>query len=89
MTNEEHETVLNFDYAENVLKVFTTREGVYNGIKRRLGETALLECSLTEKRQSWSMIIPLKFCRNPALICKILNPDEKTEMPEGVFGNAA
>jgi hypothetical protein len=89
MTNEEHETVLNFDYAEQVLKVFTTREGVFNGFKRRLGEAALMECSLTEKRQSWSMVIPLKFCRNPAMISKLINPDEKTEMPEGGFGNAA
>jgi hypothetical protein len=88
MTSEEHETLLNFDYAGDVLRVYTTREGVFNGIKRRLGETALLECSVTERRSAWEMVIPMKFCRNPSLICKILNPDEKTEMPEGIF-NAA
>jgi hypothetical protein len=87
MTNEEHETVINFDYAENAVKVFTTREGVYNGFKRRLGDEALLECTVEEKRQSWSLIIPMKFCRAPALICKVVNPDQKSEMPEGIFNS--
>lgn len=86
MTNPEHETIIHFDYESKMVGIYTTREGVKSGIKRRLGEDILNDCEvIRDTKQSWEIEIPFKYCRTPQLICKLINPDEKTPMPEGIF----
>ena len=81
MQAEEHETHIWFDYASNTVKVYTTREGVRNGILRRLGpQEGIAEESTGRGR--WSITIPMDLCRSPELICKLLNEEEKTPMSE-------
>lgn len=88
MTTGEHETTINFDYENNMVSIYTTREGVRNGILKRLGDKAMKKVEFTDKYQQWQFEIPMNMCRSAQLVTKLINPDEKTPMPEGVF-NAA
>ncbi|MEL6224922.1 MAG: hypothetical protein AAFR31_20000 [Cyanobacteria bacterium J06627_8] len=80
MLISEHETTINFDYEERVVRIYTTREGVYNGVIRRLGKEVDYQPSGTVN--AWSFVIPMAACRTPEFICKLLNPDEKKAMTE-------
>lgn len=79
MTLEEHETQISFDYAGQVVRIYTTREGVKNGILKRLG---VQEGVTTEGNGPWTLQVPMTMCRGPQLIVKLLNPSEKTPMSE-------
>jgi len=80
MTNEEHETTLNFDYAHKVLRVFTTRRGVYDGFVKRLGAENIQQ--LAETDRTWAFVVDLKLCRSANAIAKLINPDAKTPMSD-------
>ena len=80
MTLEEHETQISFDYSQRVVRVYTTREGVKNGILKRLGEQP--DVTVEDGDGYWSLILPMSACRAPQLIAKLLNPDEKTQMSD-------
>ncbi len=79
MKAEEHETNINWDYFERVIRVYTTREGVKTQILRRLGAEHAPE---VKGNGPWTMTIPFSVCRAPQLIAKLLNPDERTPMTD-------
>jgi hypothetical protein len=90
------ETSIIYDYDINQVRVFTDREGVKNGILRRLGDVEGLKITphffvkrdketkeVVERRESsWMITIPMEVCRGAEMICKLINPDEKTVMTE-------
>lgn len=80
MTLQEQETNLVFDYAGKVVRVYTTREGVYNGFCRRLGADKVT--LIRQTSSDWSFTVPMDDCRGPEAIAKLLNPDEKRPMSE-------
>lgn len=80
MTNEEHETTISYDYADRVVRVYTTREGVRNQILKRLGDQEGV--SFVETLRSWSFTIPMQYCRSADMVVKLLNEDEKQPMSE-------
>lgn len=75
------ETTITYDYQIKQVRIFTDREGVKNGILRRLGDIEGLRCEQCGK-SSWRMWIPMDVCRSPEMICRLLNPDERTPMTE-------
>lgn len=79
MSIEEHETQISFDYAEQIVRIYTTREGVKNGVLRRLGDQESVTCF---GNGPWNLTVPMSMCRGPQLIVKLLNPEEKTPMTE-------
>ena len=81
MQVSEHETTINFEYDQRVVRIYTTREGCANGIIRRLGDASEFKQERLNSF-SWSFTIPMGDCRSPELIVKLLNPDEKTPMSE-------
>lgn len=90
MTGEEHETNINFDYSDGVIRIYTTRLGVYSRLIKRLGDEALGRCQVEQMNsRAWQMTIPMDLCRDASMVVKLTNPDEKTEMPSGVFDRNA
>ena len=80
MSIEEHETTVTWDYKDQVVRIYTTREGVKNGFLKRLGQDKSPE---VKGSGPWSFVVPFADCRAPQLIAKLLNPDERTPMSEG------
>ncbi|MBW4441110.1 MAG: hypothetical protein KME10_07735 [Plectolyngbya sp. WJT66-NPBG17] len=67
MTIDEHESMIAFDYAEKMVRIFTTRSGVVNQIQKRSNNQAIVQ----DNGGSWSINLSMELCRNPALIVKI------------------
>jgi|GEM_PF-1163463 len=80
MKLEEQETTITYDYADSVVRIYTTREGVKNGIVRRLGEQEGLK--VTASSSSWSIVVPMALCRSGDMIVKLLNPEERQPMSD-------
>jgi hypothetical protein len=78
-----HETNITFDYEIRQIRVFTTREGCYNGFVRRLGAEHV---DLKEKsRNSWRFNVSMDVCRGPEMIAKLINPEQKQPMPQSLI----
>ena len=80
MLISEHETTINFDYEHDLVRVYTTRVGVVNGIRKRLGNE--VDYDSKQMGHGYSLTLPMTACRSPEFICKLLNPDEKKAMTE-------
>jgi hypothetical protein len=74
-----HETSIVYDHEISQVRVFTDREGVKNGIVRRLG---VVHGLTVDGDGPWSLRIPMQFCRGPEMITRLLNEDEKKPMTE-------
>ena len=70
------ETSIVYDYEIKQVRIQSDRDGVINGILRRLGNQ---EGVVHNGR---FLTIPMHLCRNPSLIVKLLNPDERTAMSD-------
>ena len=75
----EHETILTWDYQDQVIRLYTTREGVKNGILKRLGPDAAPK---VQGNGPWAFVVPFEHCRAPQLIAKLLNPEERVPMSD-------
>jgi len=75
------ETSITYDYEIKQVRVFTDREGVKNGILRRLGDVEGLSCEQVGRR-SWQLCIPMSACRGAEMITRLINPDERTPMSD-------
>lgn len=73
-TLEENETHIWIDYAGDEVHIFTTRQGVANDIRKRLGgvldEITEIESS-DSKDFTCKFIIPMKYCRDGQYITKV------------------
>lgn len=78
-----HETNITFDYEIRQIRVFTTREGCYNGFVRRLGAEHV---DLKEKsHNAWRFNVSMDVCRGPEMVAKLINPEQKQTMsPETI-----
>lgn len=64
MTNEEHETLLRYDYDRGLVKMSTTRRGEKNGLKRRLPDGIPdIRCSYAERgrERAWEIEVPIRY----------------------------
>lgn len=71
---EEQETIVNIDYEERTLNLYTTRKSVANKLLKRVGEPSEIEtidgkiCSVSYKRKLWDKDIRC-FLSVGTLIC--------------------
>ncbi|MBD2076346.1 hypothetical protein H6F86_21165 [Phormidium sp. FACHB-592] len=70
------ETSIVYDYEIKQVRIQSDRDGVINGILRRLGTQEGVVHS------GRFLTIPMHLCRNPSLIVKLLNPDERQAMSD-------
>lgn len=70
------ETNIVYDYEIDQVRVYSDRDGVINGILRRLGDQEGV------KHEGKFLIIPLKYCRGAELITRLLNPEERQPMSD-------
>lgn len=66
MTTEEHETTVTLDYEDDCIRFYTTRQGEYSKLKRRL-EPVWDEVDVTKRRSdgkvvAWDLVIPADYC---------------------------
>ncbi|MBD1823661.1 hypothetical protein H6F51_14330 [Cyanobacteria bacterium FACHB-DQ100] len=72
MSITEHETTIAYDYAEKMVRIFTTRSGVVNQILKRSDNQAIVQ----DNGGSWSINLSMELCRNPSLLVKITGDSE-------------
>lgn len=65
-TYEEQETFVNWDYSNQVVNVYTTRELIYNNMKKRLTGIPGVKFNLPDRL----ITIPIKACRLPYTIIR-------------------
>ena len=71
MKLDEHETNICFDYAQGVVRIYTTKDSVKNGFEKRLQGCPDFETY--GHSGHWSLTVPIKYCRQPYLVAKKLN----------------
>lgn len=71
MIPAEQETTISYDYDRKVVRIYTTREGVFNNIKKRLGSSWMEEMS-AKRDHGWYLIIPVNLCRQAYAITKCI-----------------
>jgi hypothetical protein len=74
------ETSIVYDYEISEVRIFTDREGVKNGILRRLGQS--IDGLRVTGENPWFISIPMKHCRGAEMLCRLLNDDERSPMSE-------
>lgn len=74
MKREEHETVVNFDYYEDLVDIYTTRKGVRNGVERRIPEDRIAYKKVIRNSDgreiAWRYKLPMELCRDAHLITR-------------------
>jgi len=78
MTNEEHETLVNFDYPARRVIVYTTRKEVYGQILKRIGGR-LDSCVCKEAENAFEVSMPMDMCRKPHMLISTERSPEQIE----------
>lgn len=76
MATTTEETSITYDYEIKEVRVYSTRQGVINGILRRLGDQEGV------RHEGNFLYLPMSLCRGAEMITKLLNPDEKQPMSD-------
>jgi hypothetical protein len=64
-----HETTIGYDYEDQIIRVFSTRESTYTDIRKRLGEELWKQCEYrTYGPSSHYIDLPMSLCRKPEML---------------------
>jgi hypothetical protein len=78
----DHETTVSYDYEEHVVRLFTTREAVITGLKKRLGAELFASCTYRSTGPySHYLTLPMNLCRAPQMLVSMKNPELKGTFP--------
>jgi hypothetical protein len=68
---EESETLVSYDYASELVSVYTTRRGVYDNLRKRIGDRNI-QFHEGDIENGWRVKASIKFFREPYMVSKII-----------------
>lgn len=83
--SDEHETNLIWDYTDQVVRIYTTRQGVLRRIKKRLNSD-IDKVSITETSSGVFINIPMSLCRDPSTVVKVSKSVESDNSHDIIIG---
>ena len=71
------ETTIAYDYETGLARCYTTKQSVYDGFVKRLGDAVALQRATSH---GYQFTVPLADCRQPYLIAKVRKRDDAPKL---------